>query len=384
MLKECVVRVKLRQNQQLIEDYYLHIQVSDNGQGISQEELEKIFQPFYRSSQDLHHQVAGSGIGLSLSRFIVEQHNGIIWAETMPQSGTRIHVLLPVSEKPVSAPVKQTEPTIPINIQEFIPNDKKRNTTITQTLLFVEDNKDVLEYLEQQFENEYNILKAGNGKEALEQIALKIPDLIISDIMMPEMDGLELCTQIKQKAQLSHIPVILLTAKTMPSQITEGYKAGADDYIIKPFDIALLQTRIKNLLTSRKRIQQKYEKKLNLNELGVKTTHQDEEFLKQYTAIIKANFSNPDLDVDMICKEIGMSRANFYRKAKTLTALSPAEMIKHLRLEAAAQMLRETNLSISEILEKVAFSSSGYFASCFKSVYGMSPKEYRNVNNLKD
>ncbi len=384
MLKECVVRVKLRQNQQLIEDYYLHIQVSDNGQGISQEELEKIFQPFYRSSQDLHHQVAGSGIGLSLSRFIVEQHNGIIWAETMPQSGTRIHVLLPVSEKPVSAPVKQTEPAIPVNIQEFIPNDKKRNIAITQTLLFVEDNKDVLEYLEQQFENEYNILKAGNGKEALEQIALKIPDLIISDIMMPEMDGLELCTQIKQKAQLSHIPVILLTAKTMPSQITEGYKAGADDYIIKPFDIALLQTRIKNLLTSRKQIQQKYEKKLNLNELGVKTTHQDEEFLKQYTAIIKANFSNPDLDVDMICKEIGMSRANFYRKTKTLTALSPAEMIKHLRLEAAAQMLRETNLSISEILEKVAFSSSGYFASCFKSVYGMSPKEYRNVNNLKD
>ncbi len=379
-----VVRVKLRQNQQLIEDYYLHIQVSDNGQGISQEELEKIFQPFYRSSQDLHHQVAGSGIGLSLSRFIVEQHNGIIWAETIPQSGTRMHVLLPVPEKPVSAPVKQTEPAIPVNIQEFIPNDKKRNIAITQTLLFVEDNKDVLEYLEQQFENEYNILKAGNGKEALEQIALKIPDLIISDIMMPEMDGLELCTQIKQKAQLSHIPVILLTAKTMPSQITEGYKAGADDYIIKPFDIALLQTRIKNLLTSRKQIQQKYEKKLNLNELGVKTTHQDEEFLKQYTAIIKANFSNPDLDVDMICKEIGMSRANFYRKTKTLTALSPAEMIKHLRLEAAAQMLRETNLSISEILEKVAFSSSGYFASCFKSVYGMSPKEYRNVNNLKD
>lgn len=379
-----LVRVKLSQNSHLIEDYYLHIQVSDNGQGISQEELEKIFQPFYRSSQDLHHQVAGSGIGLSLARFIVEQHNGIIWAETMPQSGTRMHVLLPVQEKPVSAPIKQTESIIPVNIQELIPNDKKRNTAVTQTLLLVEDNKDVLEYLEKQFENEYNILKAGNGKEALEQIALKTPDLIVSDIMMPEMDGLELCTQIKQNIKFSHIPVILLTAKTMPSQITEGYKAGADDYIIKPFDITLLQTRIKNLLTSRKQIQRKYEKKLNLDELGVKTTRQDEEFLKQYTAIIKANFSNPDLDVDMICKEIGMSRANFYRKAKTLTALSPAEMIKHLRLEAAAQMLRETNLSISEILEKVAFSSSGYFASCFKAVYGMSPKEYRNVNNLKD
>lgn len=384
MLKECVVRVKLRQNEPLAEDYYLHIQVSDNGQGISQEELEKIFQPFYRSSEDLHHQVAGSGIGLSLSRSIVEQHNGILWAEAMPASGTRMHVLLPVPEKPISAPVKQIEPTIPVNIQEFLPSDKKRTPAPSQTLLFVEDNKDVLDYLESQFENKYQILKAGNGKEALEQIALKMPDLIVSDIMMPEMDGLELCLHIKQNPQLSHIPVILLTAKTMPSQITEGYNAGADDYIIKPFDITLLQTRIKNLLISRKQIQRKYEKKLNLNELGVKTTRQDEEFLQQYTAIIKANFSNPDLDVDMICKEIGMSRANFYRKAKTLTALSPAEMIKHLRLEAAAQMLRETNLSISEILEKVAFSSSGYFASCFKAVYGMSPKEYRNVNNSKD
>lgn len=142
-----------------------------------------------------------------------------------------------------------------------------------------------------------------------------------------------------------------------------------------------LQARVRNLLASRKQIRKKYEKKIDLNELGVKTSPLDEEFLKQYTAIVKANFSNPDLDVDMICKEIGMSRANFYRKAKTLTALSPAEMIKNLRLEAAAQMLRETDLSVSEILEKVAFSSSGYFASCFKQVYGLSPKEYRKVNS---
>lgn len=214
-------------------------------------------------------------------------------------------------------------------------------------------------------------------------LELKFPDLIISDIMMPEMDGVELCRQIKQNTKLSHIPVILLTAKAIPFQITEGYSAGADDYIIKPFDISLLRTRVKNLLTSRKQIRKKYEKKLNLEDLGVKTTLQDEEFLQQYTSIIKANFSNPQLDIDLICKEIGMSRSNFYRKAKTLTNLSPAEMIKKLRLEAAAQMLRETDLNISEILEKVAFSGSGYFASCFKAVYGMSPKEYRNTNKAK-
>ena len=379
-----LVRVKLCQNQPLAEDYYLHIQVSDNGTGITPDEIEKIFQPFYRSSQDLHHQIAGSGIGLSLARFIVEQHNGVIWAENKEKSGTRMHVLLPLLEKPISAPVKQQEISAPIAVKELIiseETDKKPISTATQILLIVEDNKDVADYLEKQFIDGYKIIKAENGKEALIQITNKIPDLIVSDIMMPEMDGLELCRQIKQSPKLSHIPVILLTAKTMPSQITEGYDAGADEYIIKPFDITLLRTRIQNLLTSRKQIRKKYEKQIDLSSLGIKTSSLDEEFLKQYTAIIKANFSNPELDVDMICKEIGVSRANFYRKAKALTALSPAEMIKNLRLEAAAQMLRETDLSVSEILEKVAFSSSGYFASCFKQVYGMSPKEYRKVNS---
>ena len=376
-----IVRVKLCQNRHLSEDYYLHIQVSDNGEGITSEDIEKIFQPFYRSSQDLHHQIAGSGIGLSLARFIVEQHSGIIWAENIVPTGTCMHVLLPLPEKPVSNPVKQTESSPLMNVQEFIPSEKKETPVISQTLLLVEDNKDVLDYLEKQFENEYKVLKAENGKEALTQIAIKIPELIVSDVMMPEMDGLELCRRIKQNPQTAHIPVILLTAKTMPSQITEGYNAGADDYIIKPFDIGLLQARVRNLLTSRIQIRKKYEKKIDLNELGVKTSPLDEEFLKQYTNIVKANFSNPKLDIDMICKEIGMSRANFYRKAKTLTSLSPAEMIKNLRLEAAAQMLRETDLSVSEILEKVAFSSSGYFASCFKQVYGMPPKEYRKVNS---
>ncbi|MFR8359230.1 MAG: response regulator [Parabacteroides sp.] len=208
-----------------------------------------------------------------------------------------------------------------MNVQEFIPSEKKETSVISQTLLLVEDNKDVLDYLEKQFENEYKVLKAENGKEALAQIAIKIPELIVSDVMMPEMDGLELCRRIKQNTQTAHIPVILLTAKTMPLQITEGYNAGADDYIIKPFDIGLLQARVRNLLTSRIQIRKKYEKKIDLNELGVKTSPLDEEFLKQYTNIVKANFSNPKLDIDMICKEIGMSRAT-HRKAKTLT--SPA------------------------------------------------------------
>lgn len=361
----------------LIEDYYLHIRIKDTGTGVETKEIEKIFQPFYRSVQDLHHQIAGSGIGLSLARFIVEQHNGVIWAENNSPSGTSMHVLLPLSEKPLILPVQRTEEETFIRTETF---SKKRIHTPGATLLLVEDNEEVLQYMEKQFEKIYRIQKARNGEDALKLVKRQLPDLIISDIMMPVMNGLELCRQIKENEEWAHIPVVLLTAKTMQNQITEGFNAGADEYIVKPFDISLLQMRIRNLLASRKQIQKKFKKKLDLDTLGIKTEPRDSKFLQQYTDIIKENFSNPQLDVDTICKKLGMSRAKFYRKAKECTSVSPAEMIKKLRLEAAAQLLTETDLSISEILEKVAFNSSGYFASCFKNRYGMSPKEYRKRN----
>ena len=159
--------MKLSPKTALVEDFYLHIEVIDNGIGISPEETEKIFQPFYLSSHDLHHQTAGSGIGLSLARFIVEQHNGIIWAENRIESGTQMHVLLPIPERPISSPVKQIESIPLLNVQELIPTNKKEIAASSQTLLLVEDNKEVLNYLEKQFENEYKIQKAQNGKEAM-------------------------------------------------------------------------------------------------------------------------------------------------------------------------------------------------------------------------
>ena len=254
-------------------------------------------------------------------------------------------------------------------------------STQQATLLFVEDNVDVLHYLDSQFNQQYNILKAQNGKEALSLLELHKVHLIVSDIMMPQMDGLELCQRIKHSTQWGHLPVILLTGKTLPEQISEGYNAGADDYIAKPYDIHLLRKRIHNLLKNREQIQKKFEKELKLESFGIQT-EKDQSFFTQYTNLIKANFSNPDFNIDDICKELGISRANFYRKVKTQTGLSPAEMLRKLRLEVAAQMLRETELSIAEIQTKVAFSNSGYFASCFKQVYGMSPKEYRNANKM--
>lgn len=365
---------------QLVEDYYLHIEVIDDGIGIAPNELETIFQRFHQSTQDLHHQIAGSGIGLSLVHFIVEQHQGVIWTRSSQNTGTEMHILFPLLNNPSHSPqmsqsYKKQEKN-PVSLDNLQPV-----STQQATLLFVEDNVDVLHYLDSQFNQQYNILKAQNGKEALSLLELHKVHLIVSDIMMPQMDGLELCQRIKHSTQWGHLPVILLTAKTLPEQISEGYNAGADDYIAKPYDIHLLRKRIHNLLKNREQIQKKFEKELKLESFGIQT-EKDQSFFTQYTNLIKANFSNPDFNIDDICKELGISRANFYRKVKTQTGLSPAEMLRKLRLEVAAQMLRETELSIAEIQTKVAFSNSGYFASCFKQVYGMSPKEYRNANKM--
>ena len=369
------------QKSMLVEDYYLHIEVTDNGTGIAPKELENIFQPFHRSSQDLHHQIAGSGIGLSLVRFIIEQHQGLIWVKSTQGTGTQIHVLLPLLEKPIirKPAIERTDITTK---PSFFINHLHTISEKQQTILFAEDNEDVLCYLEQQFKDHYNVLKASNGEEALLLLDIHKADIIVSDVMMPRMDGLELCKRIKSTSKWNHLPVILLTAKTLPKQITEGYKAGADEYIIKPYNIVQLRSRIDNLLENRKQIQKKFEKKLELETFGIHTGDTDKIFLTQYTNIIKENFSNPDFGIDDICKSIGISRAQFYRKAKAQTGLSPAEMIKKLRLEAAAQMLRDTELNIVEIQTKVGFSNSGYFASCFRQTYGVSPKEYRNANKM--
>lgn len=370
-----------KQKPMLVEDYYLHIEVADRGAGIAPEELENIFQPFHRSSQDLHHQIAGSGIGLSLVHFIIEQHQGVVWVNSSQAIGTQIHVLLPLLEKPI---IQKTtiEPTDITAKSHLFTGDLQNISEKRQTILFTEDNADVLCYLEQQFNNYYNVLKASNGEEALLLLDIHKADIIVSDVMMPRMNGIELCKRIKNTPKWNHLPVILLTAKTLPEQITEGYKAGADEYIVKPYDIAQLRSRINNLLENRKQIQKKFEKKLELETFGIQTDEQDKIFITQYTNIIKKNFSNPNFGIDDICKGIGISRAQFYRKAKAQTGLSPAEMIKKLRLEAAAQMLRDTELNIVEIQTKVAFSNSGYFASCFRQMYGVSPKEYRKVNKI--
>lgn len=363
---------------------WLYIRVEDNGVGISPASADKIFEPFYQAGVDLHGQIVGSGIGLSLSKAIVEQHEGVIFAHSLKQ-GTEMCVLIPYRCAPDM--VVEENYVLPEDLDAEVANRKKSgHEEVLQTtfnkeykVLLVEDNAEVLDYLQKQLCAEYIIYTAGNGRIALELAEREFPDMVISDVMMPEMDGIELCRRIKKDIRLCHIPVILLTAKSMTIHIEEGFSAGADDYIAKPFSISLLKIRIRNLFASREQMKEIYSKKFSLGSLGIEVESADQTFMDKYVEIVKNNFRNSNLDVDMICQEMGMSRANFYKKLKTITDLSPAEMIRNIRLESAARLLKETKLTMSEVAAQVGFSSNSYFGSCFKTLYGISPKEFQNA-----
>lgn len=347
----------------LIEAGYLFIEVIDTGKGFSEQEAEKIFEPFYRSQEDIHRQISGTGIGLSLTRSIILQHNGCIWTESSETEGTRFMFLLPDTEKQEEgkneSPVLSKSAEISKKFDLLVEETQNKNK---QTVLLADDNQEVLQYLEQQLSLDYIVVKAFNGKEALAMIEESYPHIVISDIMMPEMNGLELCKRIKENQNYCHIPVILLTAKSMISQIEEGLDAGADDYIVKPFQISLLKARIRNLLSLREKMKTMYGETFSLKQFGVEEPKEHDDFLTRYIEIVKANISNPELDVSVIYEALGMSRTNFYRKVKTVTGLSPIELIKNIRLEAGAKLLKESDMNISEIAQHIGFSSRSYFA----------------------
>ena len=200
---------------------------------------------------------------------------------------------------------------------------------------------------------------------------------MISDIVMPVMDGTELCRLIKSSPELCHIPVILLTAKAMTMHVEEGFYAGADDYLIKPFKISALKARIYNILQERERLKEIYSKKLSLKSAGIEIEPIDKNFMEKYITIVRQNIANPDFSIDALCQLLGMSRAAFYRKIKAVTTLSPAEMIRNIRLECAAELLKTTTLTASEVAFQVGFGSYAHFSNYFKAVYGVSPKEFK-------
>ena len=384
---------------------YLMLRIEDSGKGISKEERDKVFIPFYQVPESTVANVPGTGIGLSLVYSIVKLCRGGIFIEDMDHPGACFVVVLPISpmafkEEEIDTSIGEegimdsqadsldmanggTEMSESITVAPAAPLASASGVSAPEDfarqkykILLVEDDKDVREYLHKSLENDYDIIEAYNGVRGYEKAVSHFPDLVLSDIMMPKRNGLELCSMIKNDVRIGHIPVILMTARSMVMHIKEGFSAGADDYIIKPFNMDVLRLRIRSLLESRAQLKKLYGKRFSLDEMGIEVVSADERFSQKLFEVIEKNISDQNLGVEMLCQEIGISRANLYRKLKSITELSPTELIRNKRLEIAAKMLKESDMSVSEVAALLGFNSHSYFSNSFKSFYGYTPTEF--------
>jgi len=374
-----------------IEDFTL-IAVSDTGTGIPETELEKIFDPFYQVYRKGIPQPFGTGIGLNLSKGVVELHHGAIWADNTSTGGAVFRMVLPTGkshfrESELESDFMNSEDSRHYLISDTVVTTPEQDMGTQRgqpdrSILIVEDNADVRHYVKSHLSKHYNVYEACNGQEAFDIAVEFLPDLVVSDIMMPVMDGIELCHKLKNDLRTGHIPVILLTARVTVMQVQEGFEIGADDYITKPFNASLLVTRIKNLIASRERLRELFGEKSSFVFPELPTSQIDGRFMDLVYKYINAHLSDSGMNMDDFCKEIGMSRSNFYRKLRTLSNLNPTELIRNTRLQFAAKYLRETDLTISEIAYNVGFSSPSYFTKSFRKHFNMAPSEIREQMNL--
>ncbi len=268
--------------------------------------------------------------------------------------------------------------------RKFVENEKVEDETKIDAprILVVEDNKDLSKFIRENINKQYSVYESSNGKEGLEKSFEIIPDLIISDIKMPEMDGIELCEKIKADERTSHIPVILLTARSTMENKIEGLETGADDYITKPFKIQELQIRVNNLIEQRKKLRQQFRKEFLLEPKDIKVVSSDEKFLTRILEILEQNYANENFTSDEFAKKAGLSRMQLHRKLQALTDQTSSEFIRNFRLKRGLKLLSAKKGNISEIAFEVGFSNPSYFTECFKGLFGYSPSEYQ-VNENK-
>ena len=355
---------------------YTEIVVSDTGYGIDADALPHIFDRYYQAKGK--HQASGTGIGLALVKSLADLHEGSLHVESETGKGTTFTFrILTENTYPNALHKEEKTESIPEKTESL----KEEENDTCPVILVVEDNDDIREYIATSFSNNYHILTATNGKEGIEQALKYIPDIIISDIMMPVMDGIELCKLIKEDVRTSHIPVILLTAKDSIQDKEEGYESGADSYLTKPFSAKLLHSRVHNLLESRKKLallitSRTKELKPELVQESMQLSKLDEEFLNRFTAIVEENIDTPQLDMPFMIGKMNMSHSTLYRKIKGLTGISGNEFIRKIRLKNSLRLLMEEGLNISEAAYASGFNDLGYFRACFKEEYGMAPSEY--------
>ena len=363
-------------------DDELVLRVADTGEGISERDLGSIFDRFYQAER-VHPR--GSGIGLSLAKAFVELHGGTISVESTVGIGSVFTVKLPIRH--VAESTAEHEKSISaadVDVELDTPEVEISMNPDKPIVLVIDDNSDIRSMVGQLLNNEYNIITASNGKEGVRMAARYVPDLIICDVMMPVMDGMECCRRIKSEVTTSHIPVLMLTACTMDEQRIEGYDNGADGYLSKPFSSAVLLSRCASLISNRKRIKELW----HANKLAGETVSSqpvrvpskdiDNEFYNRFLEIFKTEMGNADLSVDMIASRMGLERSQFYRKIKALTNYAPVELMRRLRLQQGLILLTSSDRTISEIAYEIGFSTPAYFTKCYREAYGVTPTETRN------
>ena len=367
-----------------VEDNSFVLSVADTGEGISERDLGNIFDRFYQVDR-VHPN--GSGIGLSLSKAFVELHGGTIGVESALKKGSVFTVTIPIRHvgvQPVDTDSLITKEEVEAELGVI---DSETEIDESKPLvLIIDDNKDIQKLVGQLLNDKYNIVTASDGSEGIRKAARYIPDLIICDVMMPVMDGLECCRRIKAEVVTSHIPVLMLTACSMDEQRIQGYDSGADGYLAKPFDNAVLQARCSSLIANRKRIMDLWgDKGISSAKMPEKpkltrtaTSDIDNDFYNRFLEIFDKEMGNPDMNVDGIAAKMGLERSQFYRKIKALTNFSPVELIRTLRLKHARLLLTTTEKSISEIAYETGFSTPAYFTKCYREAYGETPSALRS------
>ncbi len=376
--------IKLHQKDADFPKSAVEISVKDSGIGIAAEDQPKIFDRFYQTEKGKKFDM-GSGIGLTMVAEYTKLHHGKVTVESQPEKGASFTIILPLGA--AHFPIDTDHQTESLNLLATRAENPNSENSISYVydldsnkplVMLVEDNLDMIDFLRINLKGNYHLIIANDGEEALRKTKSVLPEVIVSDIMMPIMDGITLCKKIKENPRTSHIGIVLLTAKDLVSQRIEGIRVGADVYLTKPFDVELLIASIDHLLTRKKELSSYFKSEILTHpELQSTSENMDDKFVKKVANIIEANISNTDFNVEILSREIGMSSTHLYRKLKSLTHHSAKDIIKKYRLKKASQLLKNKGGNISEIMYEVGFSNLSYFAKCFKSEFGFSPKDYQ-------
>ncbi|MEL6924210.1 MAG: ATP-binding protein, partial [Bacteroidota bacterium] len=359
------------------------ITVADSGIGIPPEQMPYIFDRFYQAQQKEETIFEGTGIGLALCKELVELHHGDIEVKSQLKKGTQFRIALPFGKSHFQ-PNEITERSDYFNASNFkvemevpietVPNEQTEDEQLP-LLLLVDDNRDILDYVQSQLSGRYRFIKAANGREGLQQAKKHIPDLIISDVMMPEMNGFEFCESIKKDINTDHIPVILLTARLGEDSKLKGLETKADEYLQKPFNSRELELRVRNLIEGRRKLRKRFAERVIFQPAAVAETPTEERFLQQLLDTIEAELSNPQFDVSTLSQKMAMSKSQLNRKMKAVLNKSPNQFIRSYRLAKAKELIQNTHLSLTEIAYDTGFSSLAYFSKCFSDEFGHAPSE---------